>query len=93
MKVSGVVQVKMVSNGSLCLRYRFIGLEVDLFIFDAVPEAFDKDVVSPSAFAIHADSGILLLESPSKGLTGELTALIGIEDLGRTILGERLIQS
>lgn len=39
-----------------------VGVQIDLFIFDAAPEPFDKDVVAPGPFAIHADLNVGILQ-------------------------------
>lgn len=34
---------------------RWLGPEIDLFVFDRSPEPLDKDIVLPGAAAVHAD--------------------------------------
>ena len=46
----------------------FIGFEVDLFIFDGVPESFYKDVVSPATLTIHTDADVVRLKFADEGL-------------------------
>lgn len=46
-----------------------------------MPEAFDEDVINPTALAVHADVDTLALEPGDERLTGELAALIGVENL------------
>jgi hypothetical protein len=48
------------------------------------------NVVSPTAFAIHADLKPLGFQEPRELLAGELTPLVGVEDLGTAILRDRL---
>lgn len=57
------------------------GSEVDALVLDAAPEPFHEDVVMVAALAVHPDPDAMLLENACEGLTGELDALIGIEDL------------
>ena len=59
-----------------------IGVKIDLLVFEAAPQPFDKDVVHAPAFAIHADHDAMPLQGAGKVVAGELAALIGIEDLG-----------
>ena len=79
--VEGDIVANRVSGFSHCA----IGFEVDLIIFDGSPEAFYEYIVSPTPFAIHADTDIVLLELAGEGLTGELAPLVGIEDLRCTV--------
>ncbi len=57
------------------------------------PQTFDKDVVEAASFAVHRDPGPGPLQpvGPSEGC--ELRSLIGVHDLGRAELVDRLVQS
>ena len=90
-RTSSVIEIDVVPNRCSGLSHRIIGLEVDLLILDGSPEAFYEDIVSPTPFAIHADTDVVLLEFFGKGLAGELTTLIGIEDLRCSIAPNGLI--
>ena len=57
-------------------------MKVNLFILDRFPQTFDKDVVPPAAFAIHADLDTVLMKGDDEGRAGELAILVGIHDLG-----------
>ncbi len=57
-------------------------MQVDLFVLKRAPEPFDKAVVAPAAFAIHADADRMVEEDPGKRRARELGALIGVEDPG-----------
>ena len=61
------------------------GSEVDALVFDAAPEPFHEDVVMVAALAVHADPDAMLFENACEGLAGELDALIGVEDLRRSM--------
>ena len=63
-----------------------VGVEINLFVFEAAPEALNEDVVDPAAFAIHADFYVSIFEYLGKCLTGELAALVGVEDFGRAVV-------
>ena len=43
------------ADASLGLGHCRIGVEVDLFLFEAAPQSLDKDVVHAPALAVHAD--------------------------------------
>ena len=34
---------------------RFVGMQIHLLVFDALPESFHKYVIPPAAFSVHAD--------------------------------------
>ena len=69
-----------------------LGFHVYLFVFQAAPQPFHKHIVHPTALAVHADPDTCCLESAGEGLTGELGALIRIEDLRRTIAADGSLQ-
>jgi len=68
-----------------------VRIEMDLLIFETPPQPFDKDVVPPPPGPIHADLNPMSLQKPGEFLAGELTALIGVEDLRRVIPGDGLL--
>ena len=68
-----------------------VGMEVDLFIFEAPPQPFDEDVVAPASRPIHTDLNSVLFQQPGECLARELAALIGVEDLWSAILVHRLL--
>src|SRR5207247_520810 len=63
-----------------------IVLQVNLFVLDGTPQPLGENVVQRAATSIHADQNAGILQAPSKLGTGELGALIGIEDLGLRFL-------
>src|SRR5205823_11702186 len=67
-----------------------VRVQVNVFIFDRLPQPLDKHVVAPAALAIHADVDGLALQHADELTAGELAALIGIHDLGHTIFRDRL---
>lgn len=81
-------------SGQLLLGFgdTLICVEIDVLIFDALPYSFDKDVVDPTAFAVHADPDAVGLENVSKFGAGELVALVGVEDLRPAVLADRFFQ-
>ena len=70
---------------------RLIGVQIDLLVFDALPESFHEHVVPPTPFPVHADLDAVVGQESRELLAGELAALIGIEDLGLARLCERLL--
>jgi len=66
---------------------RFVRVQIDVLIFQAAPKSFDEDVVDPASFAVHADRDAMGLEH-----TGELTALVTIEDFRLTVSRQRFFE-
>ena len=69
-----------------------IGMQVDMLVFHALPQPLDEHVVDPAPLAVHADLDPVGFEDPGEVVTCELAALIGVEDLRRAVLGNRLFQ-
>ncbi len=65
--------------------------QINIFVFDGAPQAFDKNVIKDAASSIHTDLYPSCFEPRGEGHTGELTALIAIEDLGAPV-GECLLK-
>lgn len=49
-------------NPIACGTHAVIGFEIDLLVLDGAPQALYKDVVPPSALAIHGDTNPMALE-------------------------------
>ena len=69
-----------------------IAVQVDLLVLHGAPEAFDEDVVSPAALAVHADVDLPASEDVQELETRELAPLVGVEDLGTAEPSERLLE-
>jgi hypothetical protein len=52
-----------------------VGVQIDLLVFDALPESFHKHVVAPTACAVHADLNAVLFENPRELQACELAPL------------------
>ncbi len=39
-------------------------MQIDIFVFDALPQSLDKHVVPPAPFPVHADLEALVLQEP-----------------------------
>ena len=50
---------------------RVVGVEVNMLVFDRSPKPFDKHVVHPSAFTIHADLNAVGLQDTGEGIACE----------------------
>ena len=65
--------------------------QIQIFILDHAPQPFDKNVIKDSPAPIHANLHARCFEPCRERDTGELTALITIEDLWAPV-GEGLLQ-
>src|ERR1700676_4519608 len=95
MRTLAVVEVQIPAERSTRLADAVVSPQIDLFVFDRAPEPLDEHVVAPCAFAIHADRDGVSEQQASELLAGELlagelAALVGVENLGLAVPGERL---
>lgn len=67
---------------SICLRAGLSGVQVDAFILQEPPEAFDEDVVKPPTPALHRDPGADPFQPIGPDEGRELRPLIGVHYLG-----------
>ena len=66
--------------------------KVNFLVLDGAPQALDKDIVSPGALAVHADTDIAVLECFGEILTRKLAALVDVANL-RSVIGlNRFVQ-
>ena len=56
-------------------------------MLDGPPQPLDEDAVMTAATSVHADADAVTLERPDEGFDRELAALVGVEDLGRSVTG------
>jgi hypothetical protein len=66
-----VVEVEVGRQFFSCLGNALVGFQIDLLVFDASPQPFDKDV-HPAPPAVHADGHTVSAEKAREGLRGEL---------------------
>ena len=50
-----IIKAEMPADPSSGLRHAFVGVQIDLLIFDRPPEPLDKDIVPPCAATVHGD--------------------------------------
>jgi len=72
--------------------HRLVGAAVDLLVLDRAPQPLDEHVVPPAALAVHADLDLSSPENVQELGARELTALVGVEDLGTAVVCERLLE-
>src|SRR5205823_4720071 len=87
-----VIKVQVAADRRSSLADAVVGSKIDLLVFDAAPQPLDEDVVPPGALTVHADGDPVVGEHTGEGRSGELRALIGVEDLRLAVLGQRLLQ-
>lgn len=77
-----VVEGNPASDGDLCLRACFQGVQIDALILQGPPQALDEDVLEAELLAVHRNSDADPVQpgSPFKG--SEPAALIGVHHLG-----------
>src|SRR5205807_6513678 len=80
-----IVEAEPGADAGLGLDDRRIGVEVDLFVFEAAPQPLDEDVVHAAALAVHTDHDPVPLQVAGEVVAGELAALVGIENLGPAV--------
>lgn len=51
------------------------------FVLERAPQLLDEDIVHAAAAAVHGDRHLGILEPAGEIEAGELTALVGVEDL------------
>ena len=70
-----------------------VGVQVDMLVLHRAPESFDKDVVHPPSFSVHADRNVVRLQDAGELLAGELSALVGVKDLRPAVFCNGFFQS
>jgi hypothetical protein len=92
MRTLCVVERKVSRPSSKDFPGRPIPLQIDVFIFDRPPKAFDKEGVQGAASAVHRERRPRRQHPRREILAGERAARIGVENLGPA-LSERSLQS
>ena len=92
MRSQAVVPVEARSKARPLFSARVAGTQIDPFVLDGPPQAFDEDVVVTAPPAIHADLDAMCLEHAGEFGAGELAALVGVEDLGGSVAGDGFLE-
>lgn len=87
---AGIVKREILCQTGLCFADVVVGLQIDRFVLGGAPRPLDKDVITPEALAVHADSDAVPLERRCKVGAGELATVVGVEDLPHTRMVDRL---
>src|SRR5450631_4165623 len=87
-----IVEVEVTADRCAGLADTVVGPQIHLLVFDAAPQPLDEDVVTPGAFAVHADGDLVFDQHASECSAGELAALIRIEDLRLAVTSQSILQ-
>ena len=86
MRTLPVVELEIARQLLACFGDALIRMQIDVLVLDATPQPLDEDVIDPTALAVHADLDAVVGQHLGEVGAGELAALVGIEDLRRTVL-------
>ena len=86
-----VVELEVVTETDPGFSAVLICFQIYLLIFHCSPQPLDEQVVIVASFPIHTDFHSMLLQETDKRLAGELSALVGVEDIWLALL-ESLLQ-
>ncbi|PSJ16708.1 hypothetical protein C7H79_12145 [Nitrosomonas supralitoralis] len=63
-----------------CILYAAVGVQIYLFVFDALPKPFDKHIVTPATLTIHTDLEAVVLQQLDEFQAGTCILIVSIED-------------
>src|SRR5712671_5041520 len=92
MRTPQIVPVEELGKAALLFDAVGCWAQVDPFVLHGPPQALDKDVVVAAPASIHADFDPMIPQHRGELVTGELRALIGIENAGFAEPGKGLAQ-
>ncbi len=82
MRSTLIVKREVFADAGSCIADAVVGVQIDLFVLDRLPQPLDENVVAPAAFAVHADRDAVCLEHLGELDARELAALVGVEERG-----------
>ena len=88
---AAIVEIEIASDPVACRAHAIVSVQVDLFVFHAAPQPFDKHVVAPGTLAVHADGDVVFRLHAPERQTRELRALIRVEDVGLAVLRQSIL--
>ncbi len=91
MWTAAIVEVEIPTDRASCLTDGFVGSQIHLLVFDALPQSLNEHVVPPCSFAIHADGDAVVGEHAGEGRASELRALVGVEDVRLAVARESIL--
>jgi len=57
-----IIQIEVTTDASARVRDRVVGMKIPFFVFDRSPQSLNEYIVTPGAFAVHADADAMVLE-------------------------------
>jgi hypothetical protein len=75
-----VIEIEVGGDVMPCLGHVLVSLQEHLLVFEAAPEPFDEDVVAEAPAPVHAEGNSVDAQHIDDVITGELAALVGVED-------------
>ena len=76
-----------------CVADAFIAVQIDFLVLDGSSEALDESVASARALAVDANQDAVVNQHAGEFGTGELAALIGVEDSWAAVFCKGFIDS
>ena len=86
-----VISAEVSLQAGFCIAHAVVGVQIDLLVFDALPQSLHEHVVPPAAFSVHADLDAVVLQQAGEVQAGELAALVGVEDFRSAVTVDRLL--
>ncbi|PXW89905.1 hypothetical protein C8R34_10362 [Nitrosomonas sp. Nm84] len=63
-----------------------VGVQIYLFVFNALPKPFDKYMITPATLTVHADLDTVIFQQPGEFQAGESATLVSIEGIRLAML-------
>ena len=86
-----VVEFEIVLQTGLQFGYCAVLIQVNVLVFHGSPQTFDENIIQSPPPAIHADADVSVQQHLRERMTGELHALVGVEN-HRRVSFQRLLQ-
>src|SRR4051794_13877544 len=93
MRTLGVVEVEVATDRGASFGNRVVGSEIYLLVLHRAPDPLDKNVVAPCILAVHANRDAVPDEDAGEAGTGELAALIGVDECPACRTGRAPLQA
>jgi len=81
----GVIGMDVVVDAGDHLLWCGVFLDIDVIVFEAAKETFRSNIVQSLPLAIHRDLHMADAQKIQIGRIGEMTALVGVDDLGFSV--------
>lgn len=88
-----IVENEPIYDSYFSLRNILVGFQIDFFILDAAPQSFDKDIIHPPPFPVHADGNVVKFQDTGKILGSKLYPLVSVENLRGAIEVDSFLKS